>query len=374
MSALSTLRNGNVGTTLYTITPSTGAAVSVGTLAFTTAGIGRDPITGRVYYAESALPGRIAYWDPTTATNTVLPTSLGFVTNRMGFRADGQMFSMNPSINNICVIDRNTGNPTIVATVQSVPLSGTGDMALAPNGDLYTVTSSTTFRVLQNLIDVPPAGAVPAIATTSGASGTIGSPNGITFITNGVALGSPTTGIVDLGLNGGFTNARGANSYSDLGAMPKFADIAISTTPSSSNFARTGSASYAVNVVNNGPQSASGNFSVNSGTVATTNGGTAASSSATLVVLSPPTVVKRFDRRAAAQCLGAGHVHGSSRALRPTRQQRRHNHGDCGCTMPPTSPADLNPRSPSRGKVECWDRSIARVTAAGAHGAIGAAV
>ena len=237
--------------------------------------------------------------------------------------------------------------------------------------------------------------------------------------------------------------------------------------------ATPGSASYAVNAVNNGPQSASGNFTVNSGTVATTNGGTAASSSATLVVLSPPTVVKRFaptavsvgstsvlkitgtalagvaftdtypaglvntatpagvitgagcsgtvtaaangtslassagsvsaggscditvnvssasaatgsqrhrvdrmdpDRRAAAQCLGAGHVHGSSRALRPTRQQRRHNHGDCGCTMPPTSPADLNPRSPSRGKVECWDRSIARVTAAGAHGAIGAAV
>ena len=46
---------GNVGATLYTITPSTGAAVSVGTLAFTTNGFGRDPITGRVYYAETVL-------------------------------------------------------------------------------------------------------------------------------------------------------------------------------------------------------------------------------------------------------------------------------------------------------------------------------
>ena len=253
---------GNVGTNLLVITPSSGAAVSVGTLAFATAGIGRDPITGRVYYAENAVAGRIAYWDPTTATNTILPTALGFTTNRLGFRADGQMFSMNPGTNNIYVIDRNTGNPTIVATVQGVPLNGGGDMAFAPNGDLYIVTSSTTFRVLQNPIFVPPAGAVPAIATTSGASGTTGSPTGLTFIGNGVALGSPTTGIVDLGLNGGFTNARGANSYSDLGAMPKFADIAISVTPSSSNFPRTGSASYAVSVVNNGPQSASGNFTV----------------------------------------------------------------------------------------------------------------
>ena len=252
----------NVGTTLYTVTPSSGVAVSVGTLAFSTAGIGRDPITGRVYYAESALPGRIAYWDPTTATNTILPTSLGFTTNRLGFRADGQMFSMNPGTNNIYVIDRSTGNPIIVATVQGVPLNGGGDMAFAPNGDLYIVTSSTTFRVLQNPIMVPPAGSIPAITTTSGASGTTGSPTGITFIGNGVALGAPTTGIVDLGLAGGFTNARGANSYSDLGAMPKFADIAISAIPSSANFARTGSASYAVDVVNNGPQSASGNFSV----------------------------------------------------------------------------------------------------------------
>lgn len=253
---------GNVGTNLFVITPSSGAAVSVGTLAFGTNGIGRDPVTGRVYYAEAALPGRVAYWDPTTATNTILPTALGFVTNRLGFRADGKMFSMNPGTNNIYVIDRSSGNPTIVATVQGVPLNGGGDMAFAPNGDLYIVTSSTIFRVLQNPIFVPPAGAVPAIATTSAATGTIGSSTGITFIGNGVALGSPTTGIVDLGLAGGFTNARGANSYSDLGAMPKFADISISATPSSPNFARTGSASYAVSVVNNGPQSASGNFTV----------------------------------------------------------------------------------------------------------------
>ena len=252
----------NSGTTLYTVTPSTGAAVIAGTFAFSTNGFGRDPITGRVYYAESALPGRVAYWDPTTATNTILSSSLGFVTNRMGFRADGQMFSMNPGTNNIYVIDRNTGNPTIVATVNGPPLNGGGDMAFTPTGELYIVTSSTIYRVLANPIAVPPSGAVPALSTTSAATGTTGSPTGLTFIDNGVALGSPGTGIVDLGLTGGFTNARGGNGYSDLGSMPKFADIAISATASSPSFARTGSASYAVNVVNNGPQSASGNFTV----------------------------------------------------------------------------------------------------------------
>ena len=169
---------------------------------------------------------------------------------------------MNPSTNNIYVIDRNTGNPTIVATVNGPPLNGGGDMAFAPNGDLYIVTASTIFRVLANPIAVPAIGAIPALATTSGATGTTGSPTGLTFIDNGVALGSPGTGIVDLGLNGGFTNARGGNSYSDLGSMPKFADIAISVTPSSPNFPRAGSASYAVTVSNNGPQSASGNFTV----------------------------------------------------------------------------------------------------------------
>ena len=252
----------NVGTTLYAVTPSTGAAAVVGSLSFATAGIARDPITGRVYYADSTAAGLVAYWDPTTATNTTLPNALGFSTNRLGFRGDGVMFSMNPGTNNIYAIDKNTGYQTIVATVSGPPLNGGGDLAFAPNGDFYIVTSSTIFRVLANPIQVPPSGAVPALGTTSAAAGSTGTPTGLTFIDNGVALGTPSAGIVDLGLNGGAFNPRGANAYSDLGAMPKFADIEISVTPSSSNFARTGSASYAVNVVNNGPQSASGNFTV----------------------------------------------------------------------------------------------------------------
>ncbi len=253
---------GNVSTTLYTIVPTTGVATSVGTIAFATTGFARDPITGRIYYAESNATGRIGYWDPTTGTNTILPAALGFSTNRMGFRADGQMFSMNPGTNNIYVIDRETGNPTIVATVTGIPLSGGGDMAFAPNGDLYIVTGTNLYRVLQNPIAVPAIGAIPALATASIASGSATSLTGLTFINNGVALGTPTTGIVDLGINGGASNARGANGYSDLGSLPKFADIVISATPSSSNFPRNGSASYSIHVSNSGPQSASGNFTV----------------------------------------------------------------------------------------------------------------
>jgi mucin-19 len=252
----------NVGTALYTVNPSTGAATSVGTLTFSTSGFGRDPITGRVYYAEAALPGRIAYWDPTTGLNTILPTALGFATNRMGFRADGQMFSMNPGTNNIYVIDKVSGNPSIVATVQGVVLNGGGDLAFTPSGDMYIVTSSTIYKVFGNPIAVPAVGAIPVLPTTAYAATTAGSPTGLTFIDNGVALATPTTGIADLGLTGTGSNPRGANSYSDLGSMPKFADLVISATPSTTNFPRTGGASYAVNVLNNGPQSASGNFTV----------------------------------------------------------------------------------------------------------------
>ena len=258
---------GNSGTTLYTINTTTGAATSVGTLAFSTAGIGRDPVTGRVYYAENALPGRVAYFDPTTATNTILPTSLGFTTNRMGFRADGQMFSMNPGTNNIYVVDKTTGNPTIVATVQNVPLNGGGDMAFAPNGDLYIVTSTSLFRLLMNPIAVPPPGGVPSIATTvtSTTPGNTSNITGLLFISNTRLLGTPggTNAIVDINFTtGGNTNPLGTVVMSDLGGSTKFADLVISVAPSSASFPRTGSASYAVNVVNNGPESASGAFTV----------------------------------------------------------------------------------------------------------------
>jgi uncharacterized repeat protein (TIGR01451 family) len=252
----------NVGTSMYTVNPITGAAVVVGTLSFSTSGFGRDPISGRVYYAEAALPGRVAYWDPTTGLNTILPTALGFATNRMGFRADGAMFSMNPGTNNIYVIDKVTGNPSIVATVNGPPLNGGGDMAFTPSGDLYIVTNSTIYKVSGNPIAVPAVGAIPVLSSVGYATGTTGSPTGLAFIDNSVALGTPTTGIVDLSATGGFSNARGANGYSDIGAMAKFADLAISVTPSTTNFPRTGSASYAVNVANNGPQSGSGNFTV----------------------------------------------------------------------------------------------------------------
>jgi uncharacterized repeat protein (TIGR01451 family) len=252
----------NVGTVMYSVNPSTGAAVVVGNLSFSTSGFGRDPISGRVYYAEAALPGRVAYWDPTTGLNTILPTALGFATNRMGFRADGAMFSMNPGTNNIYVIDRVSGNPTIVATVNGPGLNGGGDMAFTPSGDLYIVTNSTIYKVSGNPIAVPAVGAIPALTTIAYATGTVGSPTGLAFIDNSVALGTPTTGIADMSVTGGYTNARGANSYSDIGTMPKFADLVISVTPSTTNFPRTGSASYAVGVINNGPQSGSGPFTV----------------------------------------------------------------------------------------------------------------
>ena len=70
------------GTAIYTLNPATGAVVSTGTLPFATNAAGRDPVTGRVYYLEAASPFRVAYFDPITATSTILPGQLGFSTNR----------------------------------------------------------------------------------------------------------------------------------------------------------------------------------------------------------------------------------------------------------------------------------------------------
>ena len=257
---------GNASTALYTINTSTGVATSVGTLSFATNGIARDPVTGRVYYAEATATGRVAYFDPTTGTNTILGTALGFSTNRLAFRADGLMFSMNPSTNNIYVIDKNSGNPIIVATVQSVPLNGGGDMAFAPNGDLYIVTGTQLFRMLQNPIQVPPSGAVPSIpvTTVNTTPGNANSITGLLFVSNTRLLGSPgaTNAIVDLALSGGNSNGLGSVILSDLGGHTKFADLVLSASASSSSIARSGVASYNITVANNGPQSASGNFSV----------------------------------------------------------------------------------------------------------------
>src|SRR6185295_8297139 len=109
----------NNTTTLYTVNRLTGATNAVGTLLFNSTAVARDPITGRVYYLSSnavSPAGRVAYWDPTTATNTLLngtgapAQNVGaLVDDALAFTAGGVLYAMRGSVSNLYSINTSTG-------------------------------------------------------------------------------------------------------------------------------------------------------------------------------------------------------------------------------------------------------------------------
>ncbi len=254
---------GTSGTALYTIDPSTAATTSVGTLSYSTNGIARDPVTGRIYYVDAAAsPGKPAYWDPTTSLNTVLSASLGFGTNRLTFRSDGVLFTMDPATNNIYTINLTTGAPTLVASVSGPPLNGGGDMAFSSAGQLFIVTGTTLYAV-QGTISVPPSGSPPSLATIATATGAASSITGLVYGSNSLLYGTSGTNLILINPSGGSSIVGSTVAgLTDLGAITKFADISITKTASSLVFSRLTNVSYTLKVSNSGPQSASGPFTV----------------------------------------------------------------------------------------------------------------
>ena len=240
----------SAGTTIYALNPATGAVTSTGTLSFATNAIGRDPNTGRVYYVETAAPFRIAYFDPITTNNTILPGQLGFTSNRATFDSNGTFWVMDPANGNLFTINTTTGAPTFFGTVSGVPNGLGGDIAFSPSGQLYVVANTTLY-------------AVTGLSATGIATGVPAAIPGLAFINGGSLVGASGTDLYTLGLNGGSTliGATGV-TISDLGAYPKFADMAITKTAGSTIFTRGTNATYTLAVRNNGPQSASGPFTV----------------------------------------------------------------------------------------------------------------
>jgi uncharacterized repeat protein (TIGR01451 family) len=254
---------GESGTTIYTINLTTGATTSVGTLAYVSNGIARDPISGRIYYVDpAASPGKPAYWDPTTGSNTTLSASLGFGTNRLTFRSDGVLFTMDPATNNIYTIDLVTGAPTLVASVIGPPLNGGGDMAFSPSGQLFIVTNTSLYAVQGN-ISAPPVGPGPALSTIATSTGAASAITGLVFGSDGLLYGSSGTNLIRINPAGGSTIVGSTVAgLSDLGAATRFADISITKTASSLVFPRLNNVSYLLKVSNSGPQSASGPLTV----------------------------------------------------------------------------------------------------------------
>ncbi len=254
---------GTNGTTIYTIDPSTAATTSVGTFSYSTNGIARDPVTGRIYYVDSAAsPGKPAYWDPTTGLNTVLSASLGFGTNRLTFRSDGILFTMDPATNNIYTVDLTTGAPTLVASVSGPPLNGGGDMAFSSAGQLFIVTGTNLYAV-QGTISVPPSGSPPSLPTIATATGAAASVTGLVYGSDSLLYGTSGTNLIRINPSGG-SSIIGSTvaGLTDLGSITKFADISITKTASSPMFPRSTNGSYTLKVSNSGPQSASGPFTV----------------------------------------------------------------------------------------------------------------
>ncbi len=147
------------GTDLRSLDLSTGTSTSVGTLAFSSAAIARDSNTGRIYYIENtANNSRVAYFDPLTGTNTVLPQTTGISTSsnfaRLSQATSGVIYAMEGSTTNLYTLDQNTGVATSIGSVSGLPTGG-GDMAFDPlNPDrllIYvTGTSQTLFSVNVN--------------------------------------------------------------------------------------------------------------------------------------------------------------------------------------------------------------------------------
>ena len=129
------------------------STTAVGTLLFGTQAIDQDPATGYVYYFERTTSGdQLAYWNPTTRTNTVVRTYVpppGFFAKRMAFSPAGTLYMMDQT-NRLYTIDKTNGNIVHLGKVNgfvSGSVGGTGDMAFAPDGTLYAVTYQNLYTV-----------------------------------------------------------------------------------------------------------------------------------------------------------------------------------------------------------------------------------
>lgn len=245
--------------TIYTIDSTTGAATSVGTLSFASASLSRHPTSGLLYYTATTASGgkyQVATWDPSTSTNTILTSTINVYLPRLAFKSDGTLYGMD-SNNNLYTLSTTTG--AILTT--SGPVTGGGlttglggDMAFAPDGTLYLVAGSDLYKISGTT------------ATLIGATGTA-TLAGLTFAANGALYASDTGGASSLIYKLSTTTGAGTlvgNSgaaLSDLGGMPKFADLSI-VKATSGGFVVGSNATYTLVVSNSGPQSASGTITV----------------------------------------------------------------------------------------------------------------
>ncbi|HEY9624028.1 MAG TPA: DUF4347 domain-containing protein [Crinalium sp.] len=154
-TAIPNLLYGVSGTDLRVLDLATGTATIVGTLAFPSFALARQANTGRVYYIENVSNGRVAYFDPATSTNTVLPNRTGVPAQflKLAQSVSGLIYGLDVLTTTLYTIDQNTGTATAVGAISSgtPPFSaGSGDIAFDPqnpNRLFVSVTSTGVFNL-----------------------------------------------------------------------------------------------------------------------------------------------------------------------------------------------------------------------------------
>jgi uncharacterized repeat protein (TIGR01451 family) len=245
---------------VLTINPATGVATAVGTLSFGSAAAAVDPVTGRIYYTEynpgGTSAGRVAYWNPATATNTII-NNVGFGEQipRLAFSSNGTLYGMDAD-NVLYTINTTNGQFTTLGTVTGVTPTSGGDLAFSPNGTLYLLAAGILYTIN-----------IPSLTASTVLNTGIASPTGLTFANNSILYAS------DLALNANMytinlstgvtapTSSLAGTLVDDLTSFPKFADLSITKAASSSFIVGT-TATYTLTVNNAGPQSAGANITV----------------------------------------------------------------------------------------------------------------
>ncbi len=251
------------GGAVYAINTSNGAVTKLGTLSFGTNAGARDPVSGNVYYVSTGQTSvEIATWNPFNSVNTVVNANVpvGNPVAQAAFRDDGQLF-ITTDMGQLFAVDSITGDATFEGTFTvngSTLLTGNGDIAFAPNKTLYIESNSEIYTATAAAVNGANGGASKIAVTQVGATHTTNLQ--INFGQSGVLFGTNSAGqLYTINTTTGAATAVGSPSgvaMGDLANTTLYGDLAVNQ--SSSTFARGGTGTYTINVVNNGPDSTVG--------------------------------------------------------------------------------------------------------------------
>lgn len=186
-----------------------GSSTIVGTLDFRAEAIATHPNSGRIYYLGrigAAVNGlyehKIGVWDPQDGSNSVLPQTTWIGQGvKMTFDPDGNLYGAHhTSSTELFTIDTSSGSWNLLGNVD-IELSGSGDLAFSPDGDLYNLNGHAQKLEIIDLNTLT----VQTVATAGNTSLT-----GMGFAKNGRAFVSKVNGaIYELNLSTGATSYVG---------------------------------------------------------------------------------------------------------------------------------------------------------------------